>query len=49
MINKMEIGEVKKIKNGEWLVQFPKGRMVFKTKKVAEKWSELLKRGVVNE
>ena len=31
MINKMKIGEVKKIKNGEWLVQFPKGRMAFKT------------------
>lgn len=42
---KHEIGDIWKSGN-EWIVQFPKGRMHFKTKKVAMKWvNELKKEG----
>ena len=39
---KKEIGDIWKDKN-EWIVQFPKGRLNFKTKRVALQWQKFLK------
>ena len=36
---KMKLGEIIKVKEG-WLVQFPKGRMCFKTLKTAKMWQK---------
>ena len=45
MINKeLKVGEIIK-DNGKYLVQFPKGRMTFKTLKVAKQWQKLLLKG----
>lgn len=40
---KRDIGEIWKDKNN-WCVQFPKGIMGFKTKKIAEKWQNVLQK-----
>lgn len=36
-----KIGEIWKDKNS-WCVQFPKGIMAFKTKKIAKEWQKLI-------
>lgn len=48
MINKaLKVGEIIK-DNGKYLVQFPKGRIAFKTLKVAKQWQKLLLKGGSN-
>ena len=45
---KRELGEVWK-DGKDWMLQCPKGRMSFKTKKVAAAWSNYIKENIIKE